>query len=149
MRSFPGVSSDDALDPHTTFMYICCLTNAELQMAFDAMDAVPWMPVRVSYEQAICNIDGSIILLADSATQSSMGALVARLEAAIEAVGLPVIPRSTMQSFHVTIGTTNASYPMATALDAINSAITDWSPPFNISEFSFFLPIPHTIRAHD
>ena len=41
MRRFPGVLTDDALDPHTTFQYLCCLTPAELtDKVFPAMDAV-------------------------------------------------------------------------------------------------------------
>ena len=148
MRRFPGVLTDDALDPHTTFQYLCCLTPAELtEKVFPAMDAVQWAPVRASYAKAVCNVDGSVILLADDATQAQMSAVVEKLEAAIEATGLPVIPRATMQSFHITLGTTNASFPMAEALAAINAAVTDWAPPFDISEFSFFLPVPHTVRA--
>ena len=149
MRRFPGVLTDDALDPHTTFQYLCCLTPAELtDKVFPAMDAVQWAPVRASYAKAVCNVDGSVILLADDATQAQMSAVVEQLEAAIVATGVPVVPRASMQSFHITLGTTNASFPMAEALAAINAAVTDWTPPFDIFEFSFFLPVPHTVRAH-
>ena len=75
-----------------------------------------------------------------------MAAVVAQLEAAIEAASLPVVPRASMQSFHVPIGTTDdATYPMATALTAILRPSRTWRRPFT---FSFFLPIPHTVRAH-
>ncbi len=66
-------------------------------------------------EQVVCNVDGSVILMADDASQAAFGALVQRFEAAIAATGLPVVPRSAMEGFHVTIGTdgtTNATYPM-------------------------------------
>jgi hypothetical protein len=66
--------------------------------------------------QVVCNVDGSIILMADAPSQAALGALVQRFEAAIEAAGLPVVPRSTMEGFHLTIGTTNSSYPMQVPL---------------------------------
>ena len=150
MRRFPGVLTDDRLVPHTTFQYLCCLTAAELSSrAFPAMDAVRWAPFNVTYDRVVCNVDGSIILLADAPSQAVMGAVVARLEAAIEAAGLPVVPRSTMQSFHITIGTTNSSYPMQEALAAINAAIApgSWSPPITLDSFAFLLPVPHEVRA--
>lgn len=150
MRRYPGVLTDDRLIIHTTFQYLCCLTPAELtDKVFPAIDAVPWAPFNVSYDRAICNVDGSIILLADAPSQAAMGAVVASLEAAIEAAGLPVVPRSTMQSFHVTIGTTNSSFPMQEALAAINAAIAPgtWSPPVTLDSFAFLLPVPHEVRA--
>ncbi len=69
-----------------------------------------------------------------------------RFEAAIVAAGLPVVPRATMEGFHVTIGTTNSSFPMQAALAAINAAIPVWTPPLLISGFTFFFP-PHLVKA--
>jgi hypothetical protein len=66
----------------------------------------------MALEQVVCNVDGSVILMADDASQAAFGALVQHFEAAIAATGLPVVPRSSMEGFHVTIGTTNATYPM-------------------------------------
>jgi len=42
----------------------------------------------------------------------------------------------------MTIGTTNASYPMDAALAAINAAIPEgtWTAPFPLSNFAFWLP---------
>jgi len=150
MRGFPGVTSDDALDVHTTFMYVCCVTDAEIRGAvLPALDSVVWDPVTVSYSHAVCNKDGSIILYADAATQAAMSALVARFEAAVAAQGVWIQPRASMENFHVTIGTTNASYPMDDALAAINAAIPEgaWAPPFAVTSFVFFLPVPHEVKS--
>jgi len=153
MRRYPGVTSDDRLDIHTTFMYICCVTQTEItEKIFPALDSVAWAPVNISYSRAVCNEDGSIILMADDASQAAMAALVARFEAAVEAAGVPITtPRAQMEGFHMTIGTTNATYPMEAALAAINAAVPEgtWTTdPFPISSFAFFLPVPHLVVAH-
>jgi hypothetical protein len=149
-RSFPGVQTDDALDVHITFEYICCVTLEEIVgKVFPALDAVEWAPINVSYSEAICNVDGSIILAVDDASQAALSAVVSRFEAAIKATGVPVVPRATMQGFHTTIGTTNATYPMAEALAAINAAIPrgSWTTPFPLTNFAFFFPVPHEVKA--
>jgi hypothetical protein len=141
MRSFPGVNTDDRLDIHTTFQYLCCVTIEELiGKVYPALDAVKWAPVNVSYSHAVCNKDGSIILMADAASQAALGAVVEKFEEAIEATGVAVVPRSTMEGFHMTIGTTNATYPMEQALEAINAAIPEgtWTAPFPIKNFAFY-----------
>ena len=140
MRSFPGVTSDDRLDIHTTFQYLCCVTVGELlAKVYPALDGVQWAPVNVSYSKAVCNKDGSIILMADDASQAALGALVARFEAAIAATGVAVVPRAAMEGFHMTIGTTSASYPMEEALAAINAAVPEgtWTAPFPLKNFAF------------
>ena len=151
MRSFPGVATDDRLDIHTTFQYICCVTVEELvTKVYPALDSVQWAPVNISYSRATCNRDGSVILMADDASQAALGAVVARFEAAIEAAGVAVVPRATMEGFHMTIGTTNASYPMEEALAAINAAIPEgtWTAPFALTNFAFlraWLARPHRL----
>jgi len=98
MRSFPGVNSDDRLDIHTTFLYLCCVTQTELSSkVFPALDSVAWAPINISYSKAVCNKDGSIILMADDMSQAALGALVARFEAAIEAADVAVVPRASME----------------------------------------------------
>ncbi len=150
MRSFPGVTTDDRLDIHVSFQYICCVTIDEIvTKVFPAIDSVKWAPMNVSFSQAICNMDGSIILAVDDASQAALAAVVAEFEAAIEARGVVVVPRSSMQGFHMTIGATNSSFPMAEALAAINKAILPgtWTKPFPLTSFAFVLPIPHVVRA--
>jgi hypothetical protein len=150
MRSFPGVATDDRLDIHTTFQYICCVTVEELvTKVFPALDSVRWAPVNISYSRAVCNKDGSIILMADDASQAALGAVVARFEAAIEAAGVAVVPRATMEGFHMTIGTTNSSYPMEEALAAINAAVPEgtWTAPFALTNFAFLRAWPTRARA--
>jgi len=150
-RSFPGVTSDDRLDIHVTFEYLCCVTLGELlAKVYPALDAVRWAPVNVSFSRAICNVDGSIILAADDASQAALGALVARFEAAIEAAGVAVFPRARMQGFHMTIATTDAAYAMDAALAAINAAVPEgtWTAPFALKNFAFLLPFPHEVRAN-
>ena len=150
-RSFPGVTSDDKLVVHITFEYICCVTDAEIQgKVFPALDSVRWAPLNVTFDRAICNVDGSIILAVDAPSQAALGALVARFEAAVEATGVAVVPRASMQGFHVTIATTGANYAMADALTAINAAIAPgaWtSQPITLSGFAFLVPIPHVVAA--
>ena len=150
-RSFPGVISDDALDIHVSFMYLCCMTVDDLRTkVYPALDAVKWAPFNISFSRAICNRDGSIILALDDASQATMGAVVARFEAAIVAAGVPVFPRSKMQGFHMTIAATNDSFPMEVALDEINAAVPagTWAAPFALSKFAFLLPWPHQVRAN-
>jgi len=149
-RTFPGVLTDDRLDIHLTFEYLCCVTRDEIvAKVFPALDAVQWAPVDVSFSEAICNVDGSIILAADAPSQAALGAVVARFEAAVEAAGVAVVPRAQMQGFHVTIATTNATYPMAAALAAINAKVPRgaWSPAFALKNFAFLLPVPHEVVA--
>jgi len=151
MRSFPGVLTDDRLDIHTTFMYLCCVTLEEIALkVLPALDSVQWAAPNVSYSEAVCNKDGSIILMADAASQAAIGAVVARLEAAVVAAGVAVVPRATMEGFHLTIGTTNATYPMAEALAAINAAVPpgSWTAPIPLKNFAFLLPIPHEVKSH-
>ena len=151
LRSFPGALTDDRLDIHTTFMYLCCVTLEEIALkVLPALDAVQWAAPNVSYSEAVCNKDGSVILMADAASQAAIGAVVARLEAAVVAAGVAVVPRATMEGFHLTIGTTNASYPMAEALAAINAAVPpgSWTAPIPLKNFAFLLPIPHEVVAH-
>ena len=149
-RTFPGVTSDDALIVHVTFQYICCVTVDEIEKkVMPALDSIKWAPVNVSFSSAICNVDGSIILAADEATQLAMGALVKRFEAAIEATGIAVVPRASMQPFHSTIATTDAGYDMAAALAAINAAIPSgsWAPSIAVKNFAFLVPVPHVVEA--
>ena len=151
MRTFPGVNTDDRLDIHVSFMYVCCVTLAEIaDKMLPALDGVKWAAPNVSFSRAVCNADGSIILMADDKSQAALGAVVAQLEAAMEAAGVPVTtPRSAMEGFHLTIGTTTAPFPMAEGLAAINAAIPEgtWAEPFPLRNFAFWLPIPHEVRS--
>jgi len=52
----------------------------------------------------VCNVDGSIILEADAATQAAMGAVVARLEAAVEAAGGKATGSVSKKTFCVVVG---------------------------------------------
>ena len=95
--------------------------------------------------------DGSLILHADDASQAAIGAIVARFEAAIEATGIAVVPRATMEPFHMTVGTVDLSvFPMADALTAINAAVPrgTWTAPIPLTDFAFLLPVPHVVAAH-
>ena len=99
----------------------------------------------------ICNHDGSLILHADDASQAAIGAIVARFEAAIEAAGVAVVPRSTMEPYHMTVGTVDtAVFPMAEALAAINAAVPvgSWTAPIPLRNFAFLLPVPHEVREN-
>lgn len=150
-KRFPGLKTDDDLDIHTSWMYLCCLTLDEHIRAAAALGAVKWAPVNISYSQAICNVDGSLILMADEASQAALGAQVAVFEAALVAAGIPVlVPRAEMEGFHLTIGTANSTYPMAEALAAINAAVPPgtWTSPFPLKDFVFFTP-PFVVSAHE
>ena len=118
------------------------------QIAYPHLAAVSWQPINVSFSHAICNVDGSVILLADEASQAAIGQQVVQFEAVLIAAGLPIVPRSSMEAFHVTIGTTNASFPMQTALAEINTIITSWTDaPIALRNFVFFFP-PFEVKAH-
>ena len=50
-----------------------------------------------------------------------MGQLLKNFEAAIIKAGVPIVrPRAEQEIFHITIGTTNSTYPMDIALNDIN-----------------------------
>ena len=49
--------------------------------------------------------------------------------------------------FHLTLGTTNATYPMAEALAAINAAVPSWGEPILLKNYAFYAPIPHEVVA--
>jgi uncharacterized protein (UPF0210 family) len=56
-----------------------------------------------------------------------------------------------MEGFHMTIGTTNSSFPMEAALAEINAAVPEgtWTTaPYPMGSFAFFLPVPHLVVAH-
>lgn len=151
IRKYPGVTSDDALIVHTSFMYLCCqYYNDTIDKAYPAMDSVSWLPFNVSYDAPICNHDGSIILMADAQSQIAMQAVVSKLEDALTAAGVFFIPRAEMEHYHITLATTNASFPMTEALTEINTAIppgTWTSTPITLDSFAFFFP-PKAIVAH-
>ena len=60
-----------------------------------------------------------------------------------------VVPRASMEGFHMTIGTTNSSFPMAQALTEINKDIPIWTDPILLTRFSFSVPVFHTVFSHD
>lgn len=56
MRSFPGAQTDDRLDIHVSWMYLCCVTVDEIVgKVFPALDAVRWTAPNVSFTEVICN----------------------------------------------------------------------------------------------
>ncbi len=88
-----------------------------------------------------------MILSVDAASQTALGAVVAEFEKAIQAAGIPVVPRSQMEGFHLTIGTVSSAFPMDEALNAINTAIPKWSDaPIPMQKFEFFMP-PHVVKS--
>jgi hypothetical protein len=129
MQRYPGARSDDRFIIHLTLMYICCATPAVAKsILLPAFRSVVWAPMNISYSHAVCNVDGSVILLADDDTQSLLAALVVQFEHAAAARGFVMQARATMEAFHTTIGTSNGSYPMQRALADINTAIPAWTP---------------------
>lgn len=150
-QTFPGLRTNDDLDIHTSWMYLCCLTLEEHLRAAVALTSVKWAPVNISYSSAVCNVDGSLILMADAASQAALGAQVAAFEAALVAAGIPVaVPRAAMEGFHLTLGTANSSYDFEGALAAINRAVPPgtWTEPFPLKNFAFFTP-PYEVSAHE
>ncbi len=146
MQRYPGARSDDRFIVHLTLMYICCVTpDIAKSILLPAFRAVVWVPLNISYSHAVCNVDGSIILLADADTQSSLSALAVQFEQAAAARGFVMQARATMEVFHTTIGTTNSSYPMERALADINSEIPLWTPHPVLFD-SFWLLSRHELR---
>ena len=74
----------------------------------------------------------SVIVLLDDASQTTLHAWVAEIEAQIRAAGVDVhVPRTEQEPFHATLGVVSAaSYPAEAALADINEAIPPgtWSP---------------------
>ena len=129
MKRSAGVLSNDRFIVHLTLMYICCASRAIAQnILLPAFRSVTWQPLNISYSKAICNADGSIILLADDITQASLSALVQQFENAAAARGFVMQARATMEAFHTTIGTVNSSFPLQHALADINTEIPVWTP---------------------
>ena len=150
MRTYPGVYTSDGLYVHTTFQYLCCVTKDELKnKVFPALDSIKWEPISLEYEKVICNQDGSIILIANNHTQIAMGQLLKNFEAAIIKAGVPIVrPRAEQEIFHITIGTTNSTYPMDIALNDINKNIKVWSKPIVVNSFTYFIPAFHHVVSH-
>jgi 2'-5' RNA ligase len=129
MKEYPGALTNDRFIVHLTLMYICCASPAIAKdILLPAFRSVAWASYNISYSSAVCNADGSIILRADEATQSSLAALVQKFESAAADRGFVMQARSTMEAFHTTIGTTNSTYPMQQALLHINNHIATWTP---------------------
>ena len=129
MKRYPGTLTNDRFIVHLTLMYICCASPAVAKgVLLPAFRSVRWRPPNISYAHAVCNADGSIILLADAATQRSLSTLVEQFEAAAAARGFVMQRRAGMEAFHTTIGTTTGSFPMQQALLDINSEISSWTP---------------------
>ena len=129
MKRYPGVRTDDRFIVHLTLMYICCASpEIAKSILLPAFRSVSWKPMNISYSRAICNADGSVILLADAVTQASLAALVTEFEKASAARGFVMQARATMEAFHTTIGTVNSSFPMQQALLDINTEIPSWTP---------------------
>jgi 2'-5' RNA ligase len=129
MKRAPGVLSSDRFIVHLTLMYICCASrDIARSILLPAFRSVSWQPLNISYSKAVCNADGSIILLADASTQASLSALVEQFENAAAARGFIMQARVTMEAFHTTIGTVNRSYPMQQTLIDINTEIPVWTP---------------------
>jgi hypothetical protein len=137
MRRYPGVLTSDRFIVHLTLMYICCASPAVAKdILLPAFRSVIWSTTNISYSRAVCNADGSIILLADAATQSTLAALVTQFEDAAAARGFVMQRRSGMEVFHTTIGTTDSSFPMQQVLQQINTEIPFWTPqPVRFDKF--------------
>jgi hypothetical protein len=149
-----GVGSNDWWDPHMSFLYLCCLTNEEIQdKVLPALSTVAWDPINVTYSKAVCTVAGnSIVLYADDSSQQRLLALVEKFERAIMATGVQVlVPRSKMGGFHVTIGTLyhDANHTNATrATEEINAHIHQWTPkPITIDHFRFMKPFWFKVSA--
>ncbi len=72
------------------------------------------------------------------------------LERAIRAVGLPVVPRSTMERYHSTLAVVGPDYPVEAALEAVNLHISDWTggAPIVVDSFES-VTIPHVFHARE
>ncbi len=71
------------------------------------------------------------------------------LESALRAVGLPVVPRATMERYHSTITVVPPEYPTQAALAAMNGAIRDWTSglgPIEVTSIES-VTIPHVFHA--
>ena len=72
-RTFPGVTSDDALVVHVSFQYICCVTTDEIVgKVFPALDAVKWAPVNVSFSKPVTNDANALFAEAVTASAATM-----------------------------------------------------------------------------
>lgn len=135
-----GVKYDDQLFLHSTIMYPCCYSVEDYeQIIYPAIEQVQWEPFNISFDKAVCNYDNStntgtnvttmsIILLCNNETQIRLSALVKKFENAVAQKGLKVYPRKDMEHFHSTIAVVEENYPVADALEKINSNIVNWIP---------------------
>lgn len=160
LRTMGSVVSDDEWDLHSTTQYLCCYSLDNVTHSiFPALDKIHWSPFNVSILQLVCNFDNatshgahnttSLILRLAPSSQAAMAALVAQFEQAIAATGLPVVPRSSMEFFHITLAVVAPEFPVAQALQKINDSITDWTDglgPIVVSEFASVFP-PKLFKA--
>lgn len=161
LQSFGKLFSNDLLDLHTTVMYLCCYSLAQYEHTlFPAIDAVSWQPVNVTFDRLVCNYNppanstlpittSSIILLLSPSSHASMNHLVDRFQTSMAAHNISVIPRATMEVFHVTVAVVTEDFPILKAMAAVNKAITDWTQGHAIvvDNFESILPYPHVFKA--
>ena len=55
-------------------------------------------------------------------------------------VGLPIVPRSKMEPFHMTLGVVNTTFPVEEVMFQINHEITTWSSPITFRRYFVLLP---------
>jgi len=119
------------VDSHISLSYYCCHPEVELQRIKDVVMKDWrrwWQPQRLNLSYATCAVDGpsldhvSFIVMLDEASNRLMMDWVLRLEARIQAAGLPVhLSRRMQEPFHTTLGVVNGSaYPVRRAIEALN-----------------------------
>jgi len=156
MRSFPGVITDDYYYPHMTIEYMCCYSLVQYLEIQSIINSYSWQPFNLTFKSVVCNNGGSgvsewvsLIILLDAASEKRMLAFVDGLENAIKAHGIPVHrPRSQQQPFHCTLGVVDGSYPVSTALAAINKAIPAFNTIPMIADTFWSVMPPAQFRAH-
>ena len=111
---------------HTSVLYTCCHTLAQLATMRSALANLKWHAFDLNYTDVGCNVDmhGSDIIylhaMPDAAGQAALQALTARMDAAFAAAGVPVVhPRGS--KFHMTLARVTREYPADAAVAALRA----------------------------
>lgn len=164
IRSFGDVVDDDLLYLHTTIAYLCCYGDNDYNtLIFPALHSVVFSAFNITFNTALhCNYDyytnhdnattSSLVVLLSNETQQQLMKLTQQLQGAITRIThLPVIPRSQMEPFHVTLAVVKQHYPVQKAIQKVSQEISSWTDhwgPIQISQFESLKP-PQLFKARN
>ena len=130
-----SIKTESGTGLHVSFLYNCCYNDTAKGLISKVLSETDWVPQNVTFDRAVWRIDNggapapthySIIVLLDEESNGRMEQWVAKVEAAIAAVGVSIhIARSAQEPFHTTLGVVDGTlFPVETALERVNQVVS-------------------------